>query len=59
MGSQPTQHISNTEKEKYMEGLLAHRGANKLTRLDLAFIPAPDPTATFKPVPHSELLTFA
>ncbi|MFZ0890046.1 MAG: DUF932 domain-containing protein [Candidatus Binataceae bacterium] len=40
-----------------MEGLLAHRDSHKLARNDLALIPAPEGTDTFKPVPHAELVS--
>ncbi len=39
-----------------MEALLAHRGAQKLTREQLAEIPAPQGTATHHPVPHVEIV---
>src|SRR5690242_16427889 len=39
-----------------MEQLIAHRGATKLQRNDLATIAAPEATDTFKPVPHSTLV---
>ncbi len=40
-----------------MEGLLAHCDSHKLARNDLALIPAPEGTETFKPVPHVELVS--
>lgn len=40
-----------------MEGtLVAHCGAHKITRADLAALPVPDSTGTFKPVPHHEVV---
>jgi hypothetical protein len=39
-----------------MDQLIAHRGAVKLTRNDLATIVTPEVTDTFKPVPHIELV---
>lgn len=39
-----------------MEGLCAHKGANKLTRDQLVEILPPEPTDTFKPIAHSELV---
>lgn len=39
-----------------MEGLLAHRDSHKLTRAELAAIPAPEGTETFKPIAHTELV---
>jgi len=36
--------------------LMAHAGAQKLTREELALVPCPEPTATFKPFPHIELV---
>ena len=39
-----------------MEGLLAHRNTQLITRGDLAIIPAPAATDTFKPVPHTDLV---
>ena len=39
-----------------MEGLLSHRNTQLITRGDLAIIPAPVATDTFKPVPHSDLV---
>jgi hypothetical protein len=39
-----------------MEGLLAHAGTAKLTRDALVEILPPEPTDTFKPVAHSELV---
>ena len=39
-----------------MEELLAHRDCQLITRENLAGIPAPDSTDTFKPVPHIELV---
>ena len=35
-----------------MNGLLAHRGSTLATREDLATIPIPEATDTFKPIPH-------
>jgi len=37
--------------------LLAHAGAQKLTRAELATIPTPEGTATHRPVPHAELVS--
>ena len=39
-----------------MEGLMAHAGAQKLLRGDLAQIPPPEPTETFKPIAHVDLV---
>jgi hypothetical protein len=39
-----------------MEGLMAHSGAQKLSREQLVEILPPESTDTFKPVPHSELV---
>jgi hypothetical protein len=39
-----------------MEGLMAHKGATKLTRDQLVEILPPEPTATFKPVAHAEFV---
>ena len=39
-----------------MEGLMAHAGAQKLLRGDLAQIPPPEPTETFKPIAHADLV---
>jgi hypothetical protein len=39
-----------------MDGLLAHAGSEKCTREDLAIIPAPEATDTFKPIPHITLV---
>jgi hypothetical protein len=39
-----------------MEGLLAHVGAQKITRAQLGEILPPEPTETFKPIPHAELV---
>lgn len=39
-----------------MEGLLAHCGAQKLTRNQLAEIPTPEGTSTHHPVPHVEIV---
>ena len=39
-----------------MEGLLAHTGAHKLARPELAQILPPEATETFKPIPHAELV---
>src|SRR5262245_9536891 len=36
--------------------LLTHCGARQLTRSDLTQIPSPAPTATWKPIPHSDLI---
>lgn len=36
--------------------LLAHAGANKITRQELALIQTPPPTDTFRPIPHHELI---
>ena len=40
-----------------MEGLLSHRDSQLFTREELASIPAPEGTETFKPIPHSELVS--
>jgi hypothetical protein len=37
--------------------LLTHCGSHKLTREELSAIPAPEGTATHRPVPHSEIVT--
>jgi Domain of unknown function (DUF932) len=39
-----------------MEGLLAHSGAQKISRDQLAQIPTPEGTATHHPVPHIEIV---
>jgi hypothetical protein len=39
-----------------MEGLLAHAGTHKLSRPELVHILPPEPTATFKPISHAELV---
>jgi hypothetical protein len=39
-----------------MEGLMAHAGAQKLTRDQLVEILPPEATDTFKPIPHTELV---
>ena len=41
-----------------MEGakLIAHRGAEIVTREQLANYPAPEPTETWKPVSHLQLV---
>src|SRR5690348_10446586 len=40
-----------------MEGLMAHAGAQKLTRQQLVEILPPEPTDTFKPIAHTDLVT--
>ncbi len=39
-----------------MEGLLAHTGTHKLARPELVHILPPEPTTTFKPISHAELV---
>lgn len=39
-----------------MEQLIAHAGANKITRQELALIETPDATDSFKPVPHIDFV---
>ena len=39
-----------------MEGLLAHTGTQLVTRDQLVQVITPEPTATFKPVPHIQLV---
>ena len=39
-----------------MEQLCAHAGASKLSRDQLATILPPEPTETFKPISHAELI---
>lgn len=39
-----------------MEGLMAHAGAEKLTREQLGVILPPEPTDTFKPIGHADLV---
>jgi hypothetical protein len=39
-----------------MEGLMAHAGADKLTREQLGVILPPEPTDTFKPISHATLV---
>ena len=39
-----------------MEGLLTHTGAHKLSRPELVHILPPEPTETFKPISHAELV---
>lgn len=36
--------------------LMAHAGANKLTRLELKNLPTPEATSTFQPIPHWRLI---
>lgn len=36
--------------------LMAHRGANKISREELALINTPEATDTFRPIPHHELI---
>jgi len=36
--------------------LMAHSGANKLTRQELALVETPEATDTFKPIPHVQLV---
>lgn len=44
-------------KEIVMSGtLIAHCGTRKITRDDLKHLPIPEATATFKPVPHHEIV---
>ena len=40
-----------------MEGLMLHCGSEKMTREELRGIPTPQPTQTWKPVPHFEAAT--
>ena len=42
--------------ENIMEGLMAHAGASKLSRTELAQILPPEATETFKPIAHAELV---
>jgi hypothetical protein len=39
-----------------MEGLLAHTGTQLVTRDQLVQVVTPEPTTTFKPIPHSDLV---
>ena len=39
-----------------MEGLMAHAGAEKLSRDQLAVILPPEPTDTFKPIAHADFV---
>ena len=39
-----------------MSTLMTHRGSLRITRDELAQVPAPEPTETWKPVPHMELV---
>lgn len=39
-----------------MEGLMVHRGANKIGRQDLLALPTPPATDTHKPVPHHQVV---
>lgn len=39
-----------------MEQLCAHEGASKLSRVQLTTVLPPDPTDTFKPITHAELI---
>ena len=39
-----------------MEGLIAHAGAQLMTRDQLVQVVTPEPTPTFKPIRHSELV---
>lgn len=39
-----------------MEGLIAHRGAQLVGRQDLLALPTPEPTDTWKPVPHAKVV---
>lgn len=38
--------------------LMAHAGASKLTREELALVPIPPATDTFKPIPHFEIINY-
>ena len=38
-----------------MEGLILHCGSERVTRNDLRHVPTPEPTPTWKPVPHHEV----
>lgn len=46
----------DTFKEATVEQLMAHAGANKITRQELALIETPEATDTFRPIPHVELV---
>ncbi len=39
-----------------MDGLIAHCGAEKLSRDQLVTILPPEPTDTFKPIKHADLV---
>jgi hypothetical protein len=45
------------QKEIHMEStLIAHCGAEKITRDNLQYLPVPERTGTFKPIPHHEVV---
>lgn len=44
------------EKAKRAGSLITHAGAKRITREDLAILPVPPETATFKPIPHKDLV---
>jgi Domain of unknown function (DUF932) len=39
-----------------MRQLMSHVDTNLVTRAELALVPAPEPTATWKPIPHIDLI---
>jgi hypothetical protein len=52
-----TLFFHNQIEETQMEStLMAHCGANKITRADLKCLPVPASTDTFKPIPHFEVV---
>ena len=51
-----TRHVSACAEEHKMNGLLAHCGTRKITRVELAQIPVPEATKTQQPVAHADLI---
>jgi hypothetical protein len=48
---------SNQQEDSMTEGvLIAHCGAEKISRNQLASLPVPEGTATWKPIPHHEVV---
>lgn len=57
VGATANQVVSETlEKAKRAGTLMTHAGARRITREDLAILPVPAETATFKPIPHKNLV---
>lgn len=48
--------IPNSQVDRLSSTLIAHVDTNKVTREELAALPAPEGTETFKPVAHIELI---